>query len=555
MLARQLRLWTGLVMAAYVVMHLSNHSLGLLSVDAMDRMLAVNSLLWQSFLGTLALYGSFLVHFLLGLRSLYRRRTLRMPPWEAVQIGLGLLIPVGLAGHVIGTRVNETLLDFDVQYLYVLNVLWRDPWLRVKQPLVLLVVWLHLLYGLHYWLRLKRWYRRALPYLYALAIALPLLALLGYARGAVEAVAYVQDPLVHSRVFSGWNDATAAKRALIIELRRVVPWTAIALIGLTLAARWLRQLHMRRAAGYSIAHPACTVRAMPGQTVLEALRAARVPHASACGGRARCTTCRIRVGAGLEHLPVPRSAEAAALRRIAAAPNVRLACQLRPRRDLAVTPLLAARAGSRQARLSGGVQGREQSIAIMFVDLRNSTALGEARLPYDVVFILNQFFAEMSAALAATGGHYAQFSGDGLMALYGLRSGLESGCREAFAGAVEMARRLARLNERLGDELREPLRIGIGIHSGEAIVGTMGPPAAPNFSAVGDHVNIAARLEAQTKDFDCMLVVSAVTAKRAGIDLSAFPSHQCVVRGRVAPIPVFAVQDLEDISGVEAASR
>ena len=183
----------------------------------------------------------------------------------------------------------------------------------------------------------------------------------------------------------------------------------------------------------------------------------------------------------------------------------------------------------------------------MFVDLRGSTQLGEARLPYDVVFILNQFFAEMYAALKATGGHYAQFSGDGLMALYGLEGTVEEGCRDALRGALEMEKRLESLNQRLAHELNEPLRMGIGVHSGEAIVGTMGPPASPNLSAIGDSINIAARLESLTKTYDCALVVSVTTAERADIDLTRYPRHAANVRGRGEPVAVYAIERADSI--------
>ncbi len=111
-----------------------------------------------------------------------------------------------------------------------------------------------------------------------------------------------------------------------------------------------------------------------------------------------------------------------------------------------------------------------------------------------------------------------------------------------------MNRRLMALNERLAVELREPLRIGIGIHCGEAIVGTMGPPASPNFSAIGDNINIAARLETLTRDYDCTLLVSAVTAQCAGVDLSRFPTHQAKVRGRGEPVDVYAITDPIELS-------
>lgn len=545
MLERRLRLYTGLILAAYVISHFINHSLGLLSLDAMEAYRRVNAAVWQNPIGSIALYGSFIVHGCLALYSLFRRTTLRMPWWEAMQLGLGLLIPPLIAIHVIGTRLSQSLLGFDVGYPWILYVQWSGARYLIQQPVLALVVWSHLAVGLHFWLRLKVWYPRALPVLYALAVLLPVLALLGFVRAGTEVLELATNPDTRNIIAAGWNNAPREGRQFILDLEPKALWTMGALVLLVLAAREIRrQLRRRREYFYVLEHPtAGTVSARAGQTILEALRAAGIAHASVCGGRARCTTCRVRIGVGLEHLPAPRELEAAALERIGAAQSVRLACQTRPSRDLHITPLLPANASVADAQRPGGVGGHEQSVAVMFIDLRASTKLGEERLPYDVVFILNLFFAEMSEALRETRGHYAQFSGDGLMALYGLDSDLATGCRDAMHGAVAMAKRLQALNERLAGELQEPLRIGIGIHCGEAIVGTMGPPSSPNLSAIGDNVNIAARLEAQCKTYGVTLVVSEDAARNAELDLSHFHMHEAPVRGREEPVMVYAVPD------------
>jgi adenylate cyclase len=180
--------------------------------------------------------------------------------------------------------------------------------------------------------------------------------------------------------------------------------------------------------------------------------------------------------------------------------------------------------------------------------LRGSTTLSENRLPFDVVFLLNQFFSELEQALAETNGHFAQFNGDGLMAIYGLDSGAERGTAESIAGALAMLQRLTKLNEKLGDELSKELKIGIGIHTGVAIVGSMGPSASPTVSALGDSVNVAARLEAQTKEFGVPLVVSAETAEFSKIDFSKFPKHRIQVKGRERKIVVYAVDKPETLS-------
>ena len=82
MIERQLRLWTGLVLAVFITLHLANHSLGLISIAAMEAMRTGIMPVWQSTPGTLALYGAFVIHFLLALRSIYRRSTLKMPAWK-----------------------------------------------------------------------------------------------------------------------------------------------------------------------------------------------------------------------------------------------------------------------------------------------------------------------------------------------------------------------------------------------------------------------------------------------------------------------------------------
>jgi adenylate cyclase len=114
-------------------------------------------------------------------------------------------------------------------------------------------------------------------------------------------------------------------------------------------------------------------------------------------------------------------------------------------------------------------------------------------------------------------------------------------------GAAEMQRRLESLTRSLAAELAEPLRIGIGAHAGLAIVGTMGPPDAPIYSAIGDNINIAARFEGMTKAYSCMLVVSADTLAHAGLDPKGAPVHRVKVRGRSERITVYAVGDARSL--------
>jgi adenylate cyclase len=309
--------------------------------------------------------------------------------------------------------------------------------------------------------------------------------------------------------------------AVLFALRAVREWRAA-------AAGRLRLKYADRS----------TVLLRPGMTVLEALRAARVPHASVCGGRARCSTCRIHIDAGADHLPAPDEHELKVLRRISAPTSVRLACQLRPHTDLSVTPLLPATATAADAMERAQYQrSEERAVAVLFADLRGFTRLAESRLPYDVVFVLNRYREEMAHAIETTGGVVNEFVGDGVMALFGLDSDVDSGCRQALAAAHTMLERLEHLNRTLVHELNEPLRIGIGIHAGPVILGEMGYANLKGITVVGDVVNTTSRLEEMTKRFGAPVVISEQAAAHIG-DVGAWQRHEIEVRGRANPMSV-----------------
>src|SRR5215469_13140346 len=538
-------------MFAYVTTHFLNHSLGLISVGTMDRVLHGVYLVWASDLGTLSLYGAFAVHYSLALWALWQRRSLKMPPAEAAQLILGFCIPFLLAEHVIQTRAGDSFFEADYgYYASVLFTLWvASPWRGVLQFVVLVVAWTHAIIGLRFSLRLKPWYERWQPFLFAFALLLPTLAVLGYFEGGREVVSLAQDPVWVAENAAAHPRAAPANLAL---LNAAVIWARggfLAALVLVLLARGWRRYWQRRRGLLRLTYPnGRVVEIVPGLSVLEASRLFGIPHASVCGGRGRCSTCRIRVEGEVAAMPAADPAERTVLERVGAAPGVRLACQLRPRGDLRVTPLLPATAQARDGfRRPAYLTGSEREIAILFADLRAFTKLSEQKLPYDVVFLLNRYFAEMGHAVEEAGGRIDKFIGDGVMALFGLDRGVEAGCREALAAARAMSERLAHLNETLSHDLSEPLRIGIGIHTGPAIVGEMGYGHAVSVTAVGDSVNTASRLEGLTKTYGAELVVSEAVVVRAGIDLSNAERHEMEIRGRIERLAVRTLRNARDV--------
>src|SRR5262249_26286569 len=145
---RDLRFASGLILFVYIAVHLANHALGLISLEAAERGLRVAVGAWQSAPGTVILYGAAAAHFMLALWSIYERRTVRLPPAELLRIGLGLWLPVMLIGHAITTRLEHELIGSPASYTRVVSGMWASDseW---RQLGLLAPGWLHGCLGLH----------------------------------------------------------------------------------------------------------------------------------------------------------------------------------------------------------------------------------------------------------------------------------------------------------------------------------------------------------------------------------------------------------------------
>jgi len=554
---RKVRLTTGIILFTYLTTHYLNHALGNISLNAMELGRVPFELLWRSWIGTIALYGAILIHLGLGLWALYERRYFRVTIGQVVQLVLGLSVPPLIMGHVLATRVGAAFFDMQLHYPQELWIFWiNSPMRGMEQAVVLVIAWIHGCIGLYYWLRLRRFFPAIAPMLFAGAILLPILALLGFAQGARRLAAMAEDPvwLLDQLQRSHALDRVANARLSAIE--DAMWWAYVAAIALVLAARGVRILVERRRHIIRITYPdGRIVRAPSGMSVLDASRLARVPHASVCGGRGRCSTCRIRIMSGLEHQAPPGTAERAVLARVGADMHTRLACQLTPGGDITIVPLVPANAGTAEAYAKSRYRaGQERFVAILFTDIRGSTPIAEKRLPYDIVFLLNRFFETIGSAVLESGGFPNQFIGDSVMALFGLEVPPEQGCRQALAAARAIAVKLDELNQLLKDDLPVPLRIGIGIHAGTAIVGEMGYRETSTITAVGDPVHVAARLQELTKTYKCQLVVSDAVGEQAGIDLGRFERHEIQVRGRQEPLSIRIVADARELGPADPAA-
>lgn len=544
---REVRLVSGLVLGAFLVTHFGNHALGLISVESMEAGRRWFNTLWRNPAGTVLLYGSLLVHFVLALQALYRRRTLRMPFREAAQLALGLALPFLLIPHVTGTRIELALTGREAGYPDVIRGLWVvAPENGVRQAIALLVAWLHGCLGIYFWLRSRTWFPRLALLLYTGALLVPLLALLGFAEAGKIIAA---DP-------KRFAEPSLPAPEILQDIRTGLYVAFAALIGAALAARALR-ISRNWSKRLRVSYPGERAVTVPrGFTVLEASRAAGIPHASVCGGRGRCSTCRIRVVEGLDGQPPPTPQERATLTRVKAGANVRLACQFRPIHDLAVVPVLSASGGrvSNLAWSNRAARGQEREIAVLFCDLRGFTNFAEKRLPFDTVFILNRYFEVVGHAIEEAGGHVDKFVGDGVLALFGLNTTPGEASRQAVEAALLIRRGIAALNETIASELDRPLQVAMSLHTGPAIVGEMGYGQATSLTAVGDTLNAASRLEGLAKDVDAELVISDDVAGRAGLNLVGHDRRTLTVRGRSTPITAWIISDAGELAAPNSGS-
>ena len=547
---RQVRLACGLILFSFLVSHYVNHSLGNISLDAMEYGLWFHRTFWQSPVGTLRLYPALAVHGSLGLWALYQRRYFRWKIAETVQLTLGLSIPALLCTHLINERLGVTLYGLERTYAQALYNFWvARPDLGVLQATLLLLAWIYGCIGLYFWLRLKWFFPRVAPLLLGIAVLLPVLALLGFYQQGRTVALLAQRPAWRAQILAPARTGTEAERANLLQLRNEFLFTYASAFGLVFAARGIRFISERRRGMINLTYPDRTIRVPKGLTVLEASYRHHVPHANVCGGKGRCSTCRIRVIGDRSGLPQPSAREAFVLERIGARadPAVRLACQLRPSKDIAIILLLPPQVGTSFVHGKSRVHpGEERYVVSMFVDLRGSTQMAADQLPFDTVFIINRFLGAVSQAVTQAGGKVNQYLGDGLLALFGVDTDPRTACRQALKAAALVAGNVRHLNRQLVEAERKDIRFGIGINGGEVIVADIGYGENIAFTALGDAVNVAARFQDMTKDLECQLVLSEEVCRMAGVPNDALPSpREILVRGRAAPIVVRTVPEAE----------
>jgi len=193
--------------------------------------------------------------------------------------------------------------------------------------------------------------------------------------------------------------------------------------------------------------------------------------------------------------------------------------------------------------------GESQRITLLFADVRGFTTMAEKMKPREAVEVLNEFFARMTNVIFEHDGTLDKYLGDGLMALFGAPFALQNDAEAAVRAAVNMQKSVAELNKISG---KPPLSIGIGIHTGEAVVGFLGTERRMDYTAIGDTVNVASRLTSQAGP--AQIVISAATQGQIARGISCCPLSPMKLKGRDEPIEVHEVLWREALPEVRPAS-
>ncbi|MBO0906007.1 adenylate/guanylate cyclase domain-containing protein [Jiella sonneratiae] len=530
---------TGMVLFAYAATHLANHALGNISSEALGFGAWLKRLVWDNPVGTLLLYGALVIHVGLALHSLATRHSWRLPATQVVQIATGLSIPILLFPHIVSTRGAEVLFGETVGYSRLLHAIW--PAGALLQTVFLCFVWVHGCLGMRQWLQNRSDYQRLAPTFAILATALLVFAFTGFVTAGRVAARRTDIAAIPPEV------AAAAQ-----TVQTVVLVSLSGIFGLMLLWPYLgggRRIVLRYDNGDGTAR---SVTAPKGSSVLEVSRSADIAHASACNGRARCSTCRVLVLRGHDLVAdAPNAAERLLLQKIKAPPNVRLGCQYRPSRDVTLRRMVGAGEIYDVADLADPYRfGVEREVVALFADLRGFTGISERWLPYDVVHLLNAYFDRVARQIEANRGEIDKFMGDGVMALFHRKNDLASAARDALTAALEILRTVEAMNEENRDSWQVPLQVAIGIHGGSAILGQIGGggQARPARTALGRTINAASRLQDFAKTLDVALVVSDDVARLAGIGESdELMRVVAELRGSTRSLEVTVFSDLDAV--------
>lgn len=285
-----------------------------------------------------------------------------------------------------------------------------------------------------------------------------------------------------------------------------------------------------------------------GQTILEASLGMDVPHAHSCGGNARCSSCRVIVTEGKDHLPPRNEKEERLASKLGFKPHIRLACQTVPITDIAVRRAILddidiqLMAGDFKAGSKG--LGEEREVTLMFADIEGYTTLTENSLPYDVVHMLNRYYFSMGNVIQNHHGKIMDYFGDGFLAIFGLEDEGNHALNAVQAG-WDMQREMETLCPYFEELFGHKVHVRIGVNTGPAIIGSIGIKGMQKLAAIGDSVNMASRIETANKQLGTSFLIAESTRDAIGDQITTSEANPIEVKGKSGEHLVYEVLGIQ----------
>jgi adenylate cyclase len=297
--------------------------------------------------------------------------------------------------------------------------------------------------------------------------------------------------------------------------------------------------------GISFLPDARAVEVSPGETILQAALRVGIKFTHACGGNARCSTCRTAILEGLENCSQRSEAEEEIAMHLQFKPMIRLACQTRVTGNTTVRRLVLddedeELAVGSMAEEFGEAAGEERQVAILFVDIRGFTSFAEKLLPYDVIHALNRYYHRMGQIVHRHGGVIDNYMGDGILAVFGIE-GSEHMVSCALEAGLEMLNAVESMKPYFEAIHGRSFDIGIGLHYGAVVVGSIGWGNYKRRTIVGDAVNFASRVESANKNAGTNFLISEDAYEQVGHEVEVNQCPPWEVRGKTGVFQLYEV--------------
>jgi adenylate cyclase len=297
--------------------------------------------------------------------------------------------------------------------------------------------------------------------------------------------------------------------------------------------------------GVHILPEAAALPIQSGKSLLELCLAHRIPLTHACGGLARCSICRVVVLDGVEFCTARNEAERELAERLGFDDCVRLACQTRISGPAQIRRLVLDDHDEDFVEEAGprgeiAALGEEIVAAILFCDIRGFTPFTRRVMPYDAIHTLNRFYATLGPQITKHGGEINNTMGDGFLAIFP-QADEHTACLAAVEAGLALLGAMQPLHDYAMRAYGEPLRIGVGIHSGPVIIGSIGHGGARRMTVIGDNVNVASRIESATKQLGRPLLVSPRVRELLSADHEWQEAGIATLPGIADPMPLHSL--------------